>query len=527
MSEPVTDPAERQWPLAAIGVVLCAAFLQHLVGAHAPLDGDESLYWEWGRHLAWGYFDHPPGIAFLVHVGVFLFGVTPMAVRIMSVLANLGGALLVVVLARRHGGNGAALRAALIVSCMPILTNWLMLATPDTALYLTAMATLLLVDNALRSPRGSAASLRWWLAAGVMLGLAALAKELAILLPIGIVLACLTHRALRPRLAEVGPWLACAATAVVILPLVAWNRDHGWVLLQFALQRGLGAEHGSALGRELEYWGGQAGMASPLLFVLLGAAVVSTLRDRRDPRQHLLAVSALVTFAWFAVAALRHPMEVNWVAMAYPPAAVLLAVRSRGLMARRWLAGALALGGAMVLLLYLHIATPVLPFTALDDPIRRGHGWSELAARVDTARKSMPGRTTWVAANRFQDASELAFYLAGHPFVFSLNIRSRANQYDLWPGFAERARPGDDMLLVLDDSAEDVVARQVAPFFARMVEGERVIPGGDHPALVPKRIWRLECWQGGWPRFSRPGGEIFSDPAATTDSLPLLRSTSC
>ena len=24
---------------------------------------DEALYWEWGRHLAWGYLDQPPAIA--------------------------------------------------------------------------------------------------------------------------------------------------------------------------------------------------------------------------------------------------------------------------------------------------------------------------------------------------------------------------------------------------------------------------------------------------------------------------------
>jgi dolichol-phosphate mannosyltransferase len=491
------DPA-RGIPRAAVVVVLIASLIQLVVGALGPLDGDETLYWEWARHLAWGYFDHPPGVALLVRLGVALFGVSALGVRCMAVLANLGGALIVITLARRHGGDRAALRAALIISCLPILTNWLMFATPDTALFLTAMGVLLLVDNALRQPRGSVASLRWWLLAGVVLGLAALAKELAILLPMGIVLACLTHQELRPRLAEPGPYLAGLATAIVIVPLVLWNRDHGWVLLQFAMQRGLGAEPGSAVGRELEYLGGQAAVVSPLLFVLLAIAVFGTLRGRSDPRQYFLAVSALTTFGWFAIAALRHPMEPNWVLMAYPPAAILLAAGPASRVSRRWLNASLALGGGIVVLLYLHTAVRILPLSPLDDPIRRGHGWQEVAGRVDAVRRDVGPPATWIAANRFQDASQLAFHLDGHPFVFSLNIQGRANQYDLWPGFAQQAKPGDRLILVLDDATEAPIARDLTVYFDRISVGARVVAGGAQPTLVPKRIWVLEGWHGGW-----------------------------
>ncbi len=517
----------RRIPRAALVVVLVAASIQLLVGALGPLDGDETLYWEWARQLAWGYFDHPPGVAFLVRLGVELFGVNALGVRAMAVLANLGGSLMLIALARRHGDDRAALRAALIVACMPILTNWLMLATPDTALFFAEMAVLLVVDNALREPPRSATSLRWWLLAGVMLGIAALAKELAILLPISIVAACLSHKQLRSRLREPGPYLACLVTAVVIVPLVLWNRDHDWVLLRFISERGLGPEQGGAAGRELEFLAGQAGLVSPLLFLLLGVAVFRTLRDHLDPRRHLLAVSALVPFAWFAVAALRHPMEINWVMMAYPPAAILLATSAESQRSRRWLTVALTLGGAMVLLLYLHTAVPVLPFPPMSDPIRRGHGWAEVAERVDVTRASVGRRATWIAGNRFQDASQLAFHLTGHPFVFSLNIRSRANQYDLWPGFSQQARPGDGLILVLDDSTEASIAHGLAPYFSRISAGERIVVGGDRPSLVPKRIWILECWQGRWPTFSRRGGQIFAAATATEDTTPLSARIQC
>ncbi len=37
------------------------------------LHSDESYYWMYSQNLAWGYFDHPPMIAFLIHPGYLLF----------------------------------------------------------------------------------------------------------------------------------------------------------------------------------------------------------------------------------------------------------------------------------------------------------------------------------------------------------------------------------------------------------------------------------------------------------------------
>ncbi|MCW5559716.1 MAG: hypothetical protein KIT22_18015, partial [Verrucomicrobiae bacterium] len=41
-----------------------------------PLDlaGDEAYYWEWGRHLDWGYFSKPPGIGWLMALAGWLGG---------------------------------------------------------------------------------------------------------------------------------------------------------------------------------------------------------------------------------------------------------------------------------------------------------------------------------------------------------------------------------------------------------------------------------------------------------------------
>jgi hypothetical protein len=49
-----------------VGVRLaCAAF--------TPLSFDESLYWIWSKHIAGGYYDHPPMNPILIRLGTTLF----------------------------------------------------------------------------------------------------------------------------------------------------------------------------------------------------------------------------------------------------------------------------------------------------------------------------------------------------------------------------------------------------------------------------------------------------------------------
>ena len=44
-------------------------FINILQAAFTGLHSDESYYWMYSQHLAWGYFDHPPMIAFLIFLG--------------------------------------------------------------------------------------------------------------------------------------------------------------------------------------------------------------------------------------------------------------------------------------------------------------------------------------------------------------------------------------------------------------------------------------------------------------------------
>ncbi|MGH7512797.1 MAG: ArnT family glycosyltransferase [Gemmatimonadales bacterium] len=490
-------PAERWaaagWPAAA-GLVMGLALVQWIVGSRIPLDPDESYYWEWSRHLAPSYYDHPPAIAYLIRAGTSLFGDTPFGVRAFPLLANLGGGLMLLLLARRlAGAQGArgARNTALLLLALPMLSLWPLLATPDCPLFLADALALYACVRAIEAPPRSAAALGWWLAAGVGLGLGLASKLLAILLPFGILLALLSRPDLRRRLAEPGPYLACLLAVLIDGPIVA----AGGSAAVFQLHHGFGRSHGAPLYRELEFVAGQVGMAGGILFVLLAVATVQSLRRSAEPRRYLLAVVALSTFAVFAVSSLRHRVEANWPLPAYLPAVVLLATVQGDGRWRRWLRAGVALGGGLVILGYLQMVTPVLPFH--EELIRRGHGWDEVALRVALHRESP---RTWVAGNTYQDASKLAFHLPDHPRVFALNLRSRDNQYSAWPGFPDLARRGDDLVFLLGDRRDPPAAvSDLSPHFARVRVVDSIAPTAEHPEAPTRRVWLLEDWQGSWP----------------------------
>jgi len=494
-----------------VGLWIVGAFaLRTLLASFVPLLPDETYYWEWTRRLEAGYFDHPPGIALLITLGTKIFGNTTVGVRAGPAIAALITHIVAVLFAwllagRGRAGGIAGARAAALMTLLPIATLGLVLATPDAPLFAAIMVTLLGVERALASPLRSWRATAWWTLAGVALGGAFIAKYTAVLLPTGLVLACIVHPALRARFREPGPWLASLIALVLFAPVVAWNALSDWVSFRFQLNHGFGpSARGNPISRELELIGGQAGLASPILFVLLVVAVYVALRDGwrarhtaqltdDSTRRFAIALISIVPLGFFAVSAWRRSVEANWPALIYPGAVMLLATSTATwARARAWRAG-LGLAAFLLLVVAAQAWKPVLPLLPRKDPIARAHGWDSLAAAVERARHEpfLDGTVDrWVAADRYQDASELAFHLPDQPTVFAMNLGGRPNQYDLWPTVYDKVRPGDGLVATFDTDAHgDSLARVVGTWFANTKQGETISLKRNDGEVTQRRIW--------------------------------------
>jgi hypothetical protein len=178
--------------------------------------------------------------------------------------------------------------------------------------------------------------------------------------------------------------------------------------------------------------------------------------------------------------------------------------------------------------LVLHAVVGILPLPPRRDPVANAYGWGRLAAHVDSARETLLRShtrrqetvngvdpriaplvnglaandlacpRTWIAADRYQDASELAFHLSMQPTVFSLNHGGRPNQYDLWPALDAALRQGDCTVLVVDDNAQgaevvrwaSTVMSADATDLGRVALGRDLLGRGLRPAAW-RRTWLL------------------------------------
>jgi 4-amino-4-deoxy-L-arabinose transferase-like glycosyltransferase len=503
-----TAPAGTPGAGLVLTVLVAGAGLRLLFAMIIPVFPDEAYYWQWSRHLAAGYFDHPPGIPILIRAGTALAGVSSLGVRLFPVLAGLVASLATSGLAWRLGGRAAALPAALVITCMPLAAAGLVLATPDAPLLATSALGIYAVVAALQSPLRSRASLGWWCAAGVALGLSFCSKYTSILMPVGVVIAVLWRPTLRVRFGEPGPYLACVIATLIFLPVLRWNAAHQWLSFGFQIHHGLASPTKpnvlAPLKRLGDLVGGQAGLVSPVLFVLLAIATIRGLRSASSDAVFVLAVVAAFTFLFFCYSATRQRVEANWPAPAYIAAIPLLAVIAASDALRAWFRAGIWLAVVLSLLIYLHAAFAILPLPPRKDPVARAAGWDDLAAAVDVVRghDSIPSDArVWVAAERYQDASELAFHLPSHPTTFSLNFSSRSNQFDLWPGFPQLAHAGDDLVLAIDESlGEHTIVRTLAPYFQGFARDTLVDLRSPHGLVANRRVWVMHGWTGGWPR---------------------------
>lgn len=192
-----------------------------------PITGDEAYYWEWSRRLAFGYVDHPGGVAWLT-AGVGALGRSPGILRLgfwlCGVVATFAVADCARRLARSRGSSGAtaAAWAALLAVVAPMTLIAFGTISPD-APYLAAWA--LTLDGA--TALVAAPSIRRALGTGLACGLALESRAFAVALLAGVLLAL--RRDPRTCVIVAAVALLCAA------PLLWWNATHQWSMLIFTL----------------------------------------------------------------------------------------------------------------------------------------------------------------------------------------------------------------------------------------------------------------------------------------------------
>ncbi len=336
---------------------------------------DEFYYLAQGRRLSWGYVDNPPVTPFLYRVSDTLFGSSQFGLRILPAVLHGVLVILTALIARELGGNTRAQTlAALGAAIAPMfLTTGHFLGTVTPEVVAGATTTLFVV-RVLRT-----GDTRWWIAAGIALGLGILDHwtigTFAIALVAGLLL---TPQ--RELLVSRDALLGVAVAVLIAVPNVVWQARHDWPQVTFAKQL---RDYGHSL------------QALPAQFFLLGAASVllalpgllwllrnDTARPYRGLGYAFLLTLALVTITggkeYYTGAALPLLLGAGGAALAGTSG---------------WVRPALLFGiGALM----VPFATPVLPLSTantvrgVNKEIGEMVGWSEFVDTVVPIARAHP-----------------------------------------------------------------------------------------------------------------------------------------
>ncbi|MGE5157855.1 MAG: glycosyltransferase family 39 protein [Gemmatimonas sp.] len=395
--------------------ILALTALRLLAAAWTPLTFDEAYYWTWSKHLAGGYYDHPPMVALVIRAGTLIAGDTEFGVRLVSVLLALPMSYAVYRTASiLFGGVRIAAIAAILLNATLMVSVGTMIVTPDSPLLVASSFVLFFLAKLLESARGA-----WWLAVGAGVGAALLSKYTALFFGPAILIWLLVIPKQRRWLLTPWPYLGGLLALLLFAPVILWNADHQWVSFVKQMTERARVEDFRP-GYILELVPTQFAFATPLVFVLgvMGLEALIRRKTGASPARVLINCMFWTITLYFVWHSLHARVEANWFAPVYPAFVIAAAAAAHGLNWKPWrqrvadfcLRWAAPVGITMFALLIVQANTGILSGYRRDATVRSvGVGWRELAGQIEAVRARVGA--TCVLAPDYGTTSWLSFYL--------------------------------------------------------------------------------------------------------------------
>lgn len=380
-----------------------------LQACFTELSADEAYYWMYSRFPAFGYFDHPPVIAFFIRAGYALFDNT-LGVRLFTVITEIMTLLICWQLITVPGKEKHRAAFWLLAAAIPVLQVYGFIATPDSPLLFFTALFLLIYRWFLESPGYKTALLL-----GVVMAAMIYSKYHALLVITAVVFS-------NPRLLRSGfAWLAVLAAALCMLPHLLWQLAYEFPSVYYHFYWRVAAYEFHNL---TDFLVSQFFVFGPLMYPALWYLRRKKLLVAEGLFEGALLFIAAGVLLLFLVFTVRTRIEAHWTLVCAVPLLYFLFsayLRAPGPIQKtmRYAFGCCAL--------LLTIVRGVLFFDVL--PVKNEfHRNAEAAAQL--AR--VAGTDEVVFVSSYMRASVFSFYTG--KLAHSMNgIRYRKNQFNFWP----------------------------------------------------------------------------------------------
>ncbi len=378
--------------------------LNVLQGAFTELFHDEAYYWVWSQDLAWGYYEHPPAIAFFIRLGTILLP-NEIGVRLFVIILN---AFTVYLLYLVTDKKQPLLFFAMLFA-VPFVHIGGILAVPDSpfaffvALYLFCYKKFSEEDTWLSV---------LWLSIAVV---GMLYSKYHGLMAIFFTLLSSPKLLLNPKF-----WAVVALSCLLFLPRLYWIYMYGLDTLTYHLLGRSRLEHST-----LDYIGGEIGALGGIIGIWL--TYEAFFFRAKTPFEKALIWICWGVFGFLLLLSFVQHVEANWAAAAVLPILVMayqqLSLKTH--LFKRFYLIALPTFALLLVARFLlasdFLYKNVIPFKT------EFWGWQTWAKNVENIAQDCPV----VFENTYQLPSKYRFYAKGKKAITLNNPHYHQNQYDM------------------------------------------------------------------------------------------------
>jgi hypothetical protein len=227
VSQPEASRKELAWYAGGMAIVAAIALVK--VAIHLYADRfygyfvDELYFIACSKHLAAGYVDQPPLIAFIVRFERILLGDSLQAIRFLPALAGGAKVILAGWMARELGGKrfaqGMAALATLMCTGYFAFDHYVSMNAFEPLFWMGAAAIVIRIVKT--------GNQKLWLWVGVIAGFGLENKHSMLFFGFGLVIGLLLSEH-RTMLLKPWIWAGTVIALLIFLPNLIWNIDHHW-----------------------------------------------------------------------------------------------------------------------------------------------------------------------------------------------------------------------------------------------------------------------------------------------------------
>lgn len=392
-----------------IGIIAVWGLINLLQSYFTELSNDEAYYWIFGLRPDWGYFNHPPAIGLMIYLGEWLFD-GEIAVRISTILMNLGGLYLIIKLIKpKDYGLFVALLGG-----MAIFHVLSFISVPDVpCFFFTCLYFYYLNQYIEKTDLFSAIMI------GFSVAMMGYSKYQGILVLFFSLLPLL--HLFRKR----NTWIAVLVSLLLFLPHLFWQYSRGFPTFRFHLFERMPEAWKWTF--PLDFIGGQLLVFGPLISIPIFIAIAQY-KVKKNSFEQSLKWTILGSLFFFFLMSFRGRTEANWTSFLILPISYLT-YHYFSLHQAYWRSKIYYLGMTTLLLIFIIRIYAIVDFLPDQWEIRNEfHEYDEWALDLKKKANGLPV----IFFSSYQPISKYMFYSKENGFLISMD-RNSGSQFLMWP----------------------------------------------------------------------------------------------